>query len=164
MKTVTGCLLALLALRAVAAESVASEARDTAAAFVATQNFVVGRIGRDCLEELGRSETAAEYQKRWQRDNARYHAAAMAYLEARLAELEDPLERDDLERAFYGSVNARGEAAARQLMNQGEKADVCRHAIALVDGGKMDIEAFVEATGQPIMPSLNGLAEWAKSR
>lgn len=141
---------------------VASQSRDAAAAFVATQNFVVGRIGRDCLGELGRSETAAEYRAQWQRENAKYYEASTKYIEARFEKIDDPVERGRVESGYYSSVNGTGDAAADQLLSKGKKKDVCESAIAMIDAGKMNIEAFVQATEQPIMEALTELVEWAR--
>lgn len=155
-------LLALMLPTYAFAATLASDARDSAAAFVATQNFVVGRLGRDCLEILSRPETPREFQQTWQRSNAEYHAASTAYIEARLAEIEDLAERDALEQSYYASVNGRGAAAANQILSKGEKEDVCRSAIALVDNGQMNIDEFVENTNQPVKPSLDELLNWAR--
>ena len=115
-------LYLISACQAVAAagltDGVASQTRDGAAAFVATQNFVVGRIGRDCLGELGRSETAAEYREKWQQANAKYYEASTKYMEARLEEIDDPIERSRLESAYYSAVNGTGDAAADQLLSK----------------------------------------------
>jgi hypothetical protein len=159
-------LLSGLVLSTVAgAAGVASEGRDSSAAFVATQNFVVGRIGRDCLELLGRKESAAEYQQQWQRTNARYHDAAARYMAARLAEIDDEGERDALESAYYDSVNKTGTAAVAQMLDRGEKIENCRYAITIIDAGNMDIDKFVVDTKQPIMAGrLEELVKWAKGR
>ena len=145
------------------AGGIASESRDASAAFVATQSFIVGRIGRDCLGELGRTETPAEYQKQWQRENAKYYDASIKYMEARLEEIEDHAEKDGVENAYYSSVNERGEAAAAQLMGKGSKDEVCTYWVALIDAGKMNIEAFVKASKQPLMESLTERVEWARA-
>ncbi|MGE0484960.1 MAG: hypothetical protein AB7Q81_12535 [Gammaproteobacteria bacterium] len=149
----------------VGAAGVASESRDSSAAFVATQNFIVGRLGRDCLELLGRKESAGEYQQQWQRNNARYHEAAVRYMAARLAEIADEAERDGIEAAYYDSVNRTGEAAVAQMLGKGEKLESCRHAITIVDAGKMNIDEFVVDTRQPLMAArLEELVKWAQSR
>lgn len=142
---------------------VASEARDAAAAFVGTQNFVVGRLGRDCLALLARPESPAEYQQAWQRANARYYDASTRYMEARLAAIEDAEEQNAVESAYYASVNGRGEAAAAQILRDGADVEVCKRALALIDSGKMNVDEFVEATGQPVRAPLDELLEWAAS-
>ena len=143
---------------------VATKARDSSAAFVATQNFIVGRLGRDCLSDIGRSETALEYQTKWQKDNAKYYGAATKYMEIRLAEIADPADRDALERSYYGSVQKTGEAAVSRQFSNGSKSDVCKYAITLVDTGSMNIEEFGKANKLLIMQDLEELVEWAKAK
>jgi hypothetical protein len=143
---------------------VESNARDKSAAFVATQNFIVGRFGRDCLEELKRPETPSQYQQNWQHSNAKYYEAAAKYMRARLAEIDDPVERDQVERAYYASAQKNGETAINQLYGQGRKPEVCKYAITMVDAGNMDIEEFGKVTKRPILNDLAELVEWAKSR
>ncbi len=145
-------------------ERAESQSRDASAAFVATQHFVVGRIGRDCLEELGRSETPLQYIEKWQRDNDKYYAATTQYMAARLSEISDPEERDAVESAYYASARQRGEAAVNQIFSKGPKNEVCKYAVTLVDAGSMNIEEFGNATKQPIMRDLAELVEWAKTR
>jgi hypothetical protein len=143
---------------------VGSKSRDSSAAFIATQNFIVGRLGRDCLGELGRSETPLEYQKKWQKDNAKYFDAATKYMEVRLSQLEDPEQRDAVERAYYASAERTGEAAVGRQFSNGTKRDVCQYAITLVDAGSMNIEAFVKSAKLPVMQDLEELVNWATAK
>ena len=145
------------------AASVESKPRDASATFVETQHFIVSRIGRDCLTEIGRTETPLEYQAKWQRDNARYFDAARKYLATRLTEIENPAARDTVERAFYSSAERTGEAATAQLFSKGAKYEVCKYAMTLVDTGSMNIEEFGKAANLPIMKDLEELVAWAKS-
>lgn len=145
------------------AESVESKARDASSTFIETQHFIVGRIGRDCLAEIGRKETPAEFQRKWQRDNARYFDAARKYLAARLREIENPEARDTVERAFYASAERTGEAATTQLFSKGPKDEVCKYAMTLVDSGNMNIDEFGKATKLPIMQDVEDLATWGSS-
>ncbi len=160
-------LIALVSVGATADDIVGqagSKSRDSSAAFVATQNFVVGRLGRDCLGDMGRSETPLEYQQKWQKENAKYYDAATKYMEVRLSQLEDPAERDAVERSYYASVQKTGEAAISRQFSNGSKSEVCKYAITLVDSGSMNIEEFGKATKLPIMKDLEELAEWAKKK
>lgn len=142
---------------------VASQARDSAAAFVATQDFVVARIGRDCLAELGRPETPAEYREKWRKANAKYYDASSKYMEARFDEIEDPIEKARVQSGYYNSVNGTGDAAADRILRQGSKKDVCKATIELVDAGNMNIETVVETINRPIKDSLDELVKWARS-
>jgi hypothetical protein len=68
--------------------AVAAESRDAATAYLGTANFVVGRIGRDCLPSLGRSETPQAFVGTWQQRNIKFVMASDKYLQARLAEAQ----------------------------------------------------------------------------
>jgi hypothetical protein len=142
---------------------VESKSRDRSAAFVATQNFIVGRLGRDCLKEVGRPETPLEYQQSWQRENARYFAAANKYMAARLAEIADPEERDRVQHAYYAAAQKSGELATKQLYGQGRTSEVCKYALTIVDAGNMNIDEFGKVTKLPIMKDLEELVAWAES-
>lgn len=161
------CMLAIgsgAALAQTAGGEVAAKNRDAAAAFVATQNFIVGRLGRDCLAQIGRSETPLEYQTKWQTDNAPYYGAATKYMDARLAEIENAEERDAVERAYYASVQKTAEAALNRQFSNGSKDDVCKYAMTLVDTGSMNIEEFGKANKLPIMQDLQELVAWSKTK
>lgn len=164
----TRLLIVVLALGGITttvarAESVESQARDASATFIETQHFIVGRIGRDCLAEIGRKETPVEFQQKWQRDNARYFDAARKYLAARLREIENPEARDTVERAYYSSAEKTGEAATAQLFSKGPKDEICKYAMTLVDTGSMNIEEFAKAGKLPIITDLEELASWGST-
>lgn len=145
------------------ADSVESNARDASATFIETQHFIVGRIGRDCLAEIGRKETPLEFQQKWQHDNARYFDAARKYLATRLREIENPAARDTVERAYYSSAQKTGEAATGQLFSKGPKDEICKYALTLVDSGNMNVDEFGKATKLPIMQDIEDLATWGSS-
>ena len=156
--------VALLAAFAAAAEPVAAPARDAAAAFVATQNFIVGRIGRDCLPVMKRSESARDYQAKWQKDNGRYYDAASKYMEQRLAEVGDPAERDRVEQGYYTSVQQRGMAAVGSLFKGGPEPEVCKYALTLIDGGSMNVDTMAAGVKGNLKTDLDALAAWAAAR
>lgn len=162
--TLVGIFVSASVAAADAGVQVGSKSRDSSAAFIATQNFIVGRLGRDCLGDLGRSETPLEYQKKWQRENAKYYDAATKYMAVRLNQLEDLEQRDAVERGYYASAERTGEAAVARQFSNGTKTDVCKYAITLVDTGSMNIEAFVKAAKLPIMHDLEELLEWATKK
>lgn len=155
---------ALLFAAQLSAEPVASQARDASAAFVATQNFIVGRIGRDCLPVMNRSETARDYQQKWQKDNARYYDAATRYMEMRLAAIPDEQERDGLERAYYSSVQGKGMAAVKSLFKNGPDAEVCKYALTLIDGGSMNVDTMAAGVKGNLKTDLDALAVWGEKR
>jgi len=140
-----------------------ARSREASATFVETQHFIVGRIGRDCLTEIGRKETPVEFQTKWQRDNARYFDAARKYLASRLKQIENPEARDTMERAYYDSAERTGEAATAQLFSKGPKNDICKYAMTLVDTGSMNIDEFAKASKLPILQDLEDLANWGKA-
>ena len=150
-------------LTAAHAESVGSQARDASATFVETQHFIVGRIGRDCLAEIGRKETPLEFQQKWQKENARYFDAARKYLATRMAEIENPQARDAVERAYYSSAEKTGETATTQLFSKGPKDEICKYAMTLVDSGSMNIDEFGKAAKLPIMKDVEELATWGSA-
>lgn len=145
-------------------DGVESKSRDASAAFVETQHFIVGRIGRDCLGELKRTETPQEFQAKWQRENARYYDAARKYMTARLSQIENPAARDTVERSYYATAQKTGEAATTQLFSRGPKDEICKYAMTLVDTGSMNIEEFGKAARLPIMPDLEEMAQWGKTQ
>lgn len=142
---------------------VQSDMRDASAAFIATQHFIVGRIGRDCLAEIGRTESPQEYQQKWEEENAAYFAAATKYMAARLEEIEDPAERENVEASYNKSVEGTGEAAAARLLSNGPKNDACKYALTIVDTGSMNIEEYAKIAKLPIMKHLTELVDWAKA-
>ena len=135
-----------------------AKSREASATFVETQHFIVGRIGRDCLEEIGRKETPVEFQAKWQHDNARYFDAARKYLASRLKEIENPEARDTMERAYYDSAQKAGEAATAQLFSKVPENEICKSARTLVDSGNMNIDEFAQASQLPITHALGDLA------
>lgn len=158
-----GLALAVGLPRPLLAAPVASDQRDAVAAFVATQAFIVGRLGRDCLPVLKREESPRDYLGKWQKENARYHDAATRYIERRLAEIEDPVQRDQTEAAYYQSVQAKGMGAVNALFKNGVNEEVCKYALTLIDGGSMNIEPMATAAKGSLLEDLNGLADLMKA-
>lgn len=48
-------------LPALGASQITTESRDASTAYIGTVNFVVGRVGRDCLSKLGRKDSSQEF-------------------------------------------------------------------------------------------------------
>ena len=144
-----------------------SDARDAAAAFVATQAFVVGRLGRDCLELLGRHESPREFIEAWQQQNAKYYDAAIKYMDVRLRQVADntgPSDRDGVERAYNNAVAQRGEAAVNSLFQKGAKDEVCKFELTLIDSGRMNMDAIIGSSALPVLKEVEALATWAATR
>ncbi|MGC3962360.1 MAG: hypothetical protein QM803_03280 [Rhodocyclaceae bacterium] len=135
--------LALLSL-AVGAEPlrIGSESRDAAAAYVGTQNFVVGRMARDCFEILGRSDTPKDFVAAWQSRNQNYYAASVIYMGARLTEVEKTGGEHELKKvatSFQYSVQSQGAATVADFFKKGEKSEVCKRVIGLIENKAFDI-------------------------
>lgn len=142
-------------------DSVTSESRDAASAYMGTTNFVVGRLGRECLSLLGRPETPKEFVGAWQQRNAKYYSASMKYMVKRLdvaLASGGANARDDVARAYGTAVRRNGEGAVADWFSKGSKEDVCKRAVALIDAGAMDVSPKV-----PIYGELEALATWAKA-
>lgn len=158
----TACCLALLAPHLHADEAIARESRDAAAAFMATMNFVVGRLGLECLAEVGRTETPKDFTLAWRQRNADYYAATTAYMTHRLEVAQasggDQL-RETVMREYVTKVRQNGEASVVEWFRTGTRQDACRRAIAAIDAGAMDVSAKA-----PIHAELKALVDWAASR
>lgn len=141
-----------------ARESVATESRDAATAFIGTLQFTVGRIGRDCLVLLQRAETPQEYVKAWLQRNGRYTTAASIYLEARLNEAESKGEgaKNALMRDLASIRNASEENINSLYAKSGKEA-ACKRMIGLIDSGAYDI-----TSSAPIFGELEALLAWAQ--
>jgi hypothetical protein len=141
-------------------QPVATESRDAAAAYIGTNNYMVGRVGRECLALLGRPESPEEFVQSWQRRNAKYFIALQKYMIKRLdrALAEGGTGARDAVASAYGSaVRREGEAIAERWYQQGGKQNGCAKALQLIDTGAMDIGPKV-----PIFHELQALAAWAE--
>jgi len=159
-------LLAIVANAAVAQNTgppAQSDTRDAAAAFIATQHYIVGRIGTDCLSAVGREESPSEFEQKWKDDNASYLDAATKYEAARLDEIYDPAERENAEASYKTTVQGPGELAVKQLLSDRPKDEACKFALEMVDTGSMHIEEYARTAKLPIMKNLIELVEWAKT-
>lgn len=143
-----------------AAEPAASESRDASTAYLGTANFVVGRVGRDCLNLIGRSEPPQAFVATWQQRNTKYLIASQKYMEARLGEAEAAggSERRNVVMGALGSAVRNGaEATVKSWLDRPEKADACRRAVALIDSGKYDVSST-----SPMYAELESLVAWAQ--
>lgn len=141
-------------------DTVVSKSRDAASAFIGTTNFVVGRIGRDCLVLLGRPESANEFVGAWQQRNTRYYAASVKYMVRRLEEAlaaGGAADRDAVAHAYGSAVRREGEATVERWFQQDSKEKVCGRVVSLIDAGAMDVNPKL-----PIFTELEALAAWAQ--
>jgi hypothetical protein len=143
-----------------AADLATSESRDASTAYLGTANFVVGRVGRDCLGLIGRTETPQAFAATWQQRNMKYLMASQKYMEARLGEAEaagGPEKRSAVMNALSAAVRNGAETTVKSWLDRPEKLDACRRAVALVDSGKFDISAT-----SPMYAELESLVAWSQ--
>jgi hypothetical protein len=137
-----------------------TESRNVASAFMGAANFVVGRIGVECLSVLGRLETPREYVNIWQERNAKYYTASTKYV-AKKMEAADALggtvARDAVLKEYSSIVRKEGEATLVEWIGKGNKRDGCQRAVMLIDKGILDVGPEV-----PIYQDLQALAVWSK--
>lgn len=156
------CLLTLCAATAWAqpVAPAASESRDASLAYIGSANFMVGRLGRDCLGLLGRAEPPQRWMQAWRDRNWRYVDAAAKYLEARLQEAQDSggkEKRDAVLQEVTAAVRSSGEKAVASWLGQGDRLETCRRAVSLVEAGGLDIDKRT-----PMFAELEALVAWAE--
>ncbi|MFD1122628.1 hypothetical protein ACFQ2T_08960 [Methylophilus flavus] len=157
-----GLCISILTFNACAQEvdALESESRNVASAFMGAANFVVGRIGIECLSLLGRLETPREYVNIWQERNAKYYTASTKYV-AKKMEAADALggtvARDAVLKEYSSIVRKEGEATLVEWIGKGNKRDGCQRAVMLIDKGILDVGPEV-----PIYQDLQALAVWSK--
>jgi hypothetical protein len=164
MKFVAPLCLAICVITSVPAKaqavSVISESRDASIAFLGTANFVVGRLGRDCLAPIGRNETPQVFVNTWQQRNAKYLLAMQKYLDARLAEAEvagGVAGREKIMRELTIAVQTGASAILKTLLDHPDQYDACRRAINFIDAGRYDVNQSM-----PIFNELEALTRWAQ--
>lgn len=153
----------LLLSGAVMAQSplrVESESRDAAAAFVGTENFMIGRIGRDCMQVLDRMETPQQFVKAWQDRNTKYYVASIRYMSKRLDEAlaeGGAAKRDTVLAVYATNVQRDGDAAAKDWLSRGERKQACEHAVATIESGAADITPKMRMFNE-----LEALVNWVQ--
>lgn len=144
-----------------AAESATSESRDASTAYLGTANFVVGRVGRDCLSMIGRGETPQAFVATWQQRNMKYLSASQKYMDARLGEAEaagGSERRNAVVSALMTAVRNGAETTVKSWLDRPEKTEACKRAVTLIDSGKYDISST-----SPMYAELESLAAWAQN-
>lgn len=112
--------------------SAATESRDASTGYLGTANFNVGRIGRDCLALIGRTETPQAFVSVWQQRNMKYLMAAAKYLEARLAEAEATggvERRNAVISELVAAVRSSAEASAKSRIDAPDKQAACKRVL-----------------------------------
>jgi len=139
---------------------VESESRDAAAAFVGTENFMIGRIGRDCMAVLGRMETPQQFVQAWQGRNSKYYVSSITYMAKRLDEAlaeGGTSKRDTVLSAYVTAIQKDGAAAANDWLSQGERKQACERAVATIESGAADITPKIRMFGE-----LEALTDWVE--
>jgi hypothetical protein len=142
-----------------ASPSPTTESRDASLAYIGTANFVVGRVGRDCLTLLGRSETPQAFVAAWQQRNAKYLHASAKYMEVRLQEAQSTggnERREAVLRALTGAVQSSAAQTVASWLGRGDKLDGCKRAVALIENGTYDF-----TSSSPMFGELESLVQWA---
>jgi hypothetical protein len=156
-------LLAALAVPAAWAQpasALATKSRDDASIYVSTGNFIVGRIARECLALVGRSESPQQFVSQWQQRNARYVSASAKYMERRMDEAAasgGAQRREALLQELRVAVQGGGEALVQGWLENGRKEESCMRAVTLLDTGALDISPKT-----PIHDDLEALVRWAE--
>ncbi|MFA7351366.1 MAG: hypothetical protein WC009_11440 [Methylotenera sp.] len=155
---------AVLALATIAngetTSSVTSESRDASTAYLGTSNFVVGRIGRDCLTLLNRPETPQAFVLAWQQRNAKYLMASQKYMGARLEEAEasgGAEKRNSVMSELTAVVKNGAESIVKSWLDRPDKNEACKFAVSLIESGAYDVSST-----SPIFSELEGLVSWAQ--
>lgn len=138
----------------------AIESRDAATGHIGYTNYLVGRVGRDCLSQLNRFETTQEFVKAWQQRNSKYVSAAAKHMEARLNEAQaagGAVKRDALLRAITTPIQNSAAATVKSWLERGDKIEACKRAVTLIELGVYDVSKTT-----PLFAELESLAEWGK--
>lgn len=141
-------------------DALESESRNVASAFIGAANFVVGRIGIECLGLLGRLETPREYVNIWQERNAKYYDASTKYIAKKMEAAEATggvVARDAVLKEYSTIVRKEGEGTIVDWIGKGNKKEGCHRAVMLIDQGILDVNADI-----PVYQDLEALAVWAK--
>lgn len=141
---------------------VESESRDAAAAFVGEENFMIGRIGRDCMSVLGRMETPQQFVETWQRHNSKYYSATIKYMSRRLDEARAEggmAKRDTVLATYTSNIQSSGEASANDWLARGDRKQACERAVTAIENGAVDITLKLRMFGE-----LQALANWAQQQ
>jgi hypothetical protein len=140
--------------------TIASESRDASLAYIGTMNFIVGRVGSECLSTLGRSESPQKFVAAWQQRNTKHLNAAAMYMEKRLEEAQangGAEKKASVFRAVTSVSRANGETVIRSWFAKDTKEVACERAVGLVEAGAFDFTPKM-----PMFSELESLALWAQ--
>jgi hypothetical protein len=138
----------------------AVESRDAATGFVGSMQFTVGRIARDCLASLGRTESPQAFVEAWLLRNGKYAAAASAHVEQRMNEAEAKGEgAKNLVLREIAAVRGEAERGIHSLYERNGKEVVCKRMVALIESGGYDVTPRL-----PMFNEIEALLMWAQKR
>jgi hypothetical protein len=134
-----------------------SESRDAATGFIGTRQFFVGRIGRDCLSRIGRTQTPKQFVDAWIQRNSRYVISAQKYLAKRAGEAEakgEEATKDLLEE--LAKLRVENEARITSAFGPLDNEKSCQKAVDYIESKQFDITPDV-----PMFEELESLVRWA---
>lgn len=140
--------------------SATSESRDASTAYIGTANFVVGRVGRDCLSVLGRTETPQAFVRVWQQRNIKYLMASQKYLDLRFGEAERSGGAENRKAnmgALAEAVRSGAESTVKSWLDRPDKGEACKRAVAIIESGAYDFSPT-----SPMFTELENLLSWAQ--
>jgi len=141
-------------------DAATSESRDASIAYIGTANFVVGRVGRDCLVMLGRTETPQAFVAAWQQRNVKYLMASQKYMDARFGEAEatgGKEKRNAVMSALTAAVRTGAESTVKSWLDRPNRDEACKRSVALIESGAYD---FLPTS--PMYGELESLVSWAQ--
>lgn len=120
-----------------------SEPHNAAAAAIGTQNFIVGRMAKECYATIGKPESfVQEFTQAWQKRNDPYLTAAIMYTANLLSYYErtqGPEIKQAVLQAYVQAVRGQGAAAVADRFASGSRVEVCNRFISQVDAGLFDV-------------------------
>jgi hypothetical protein len=162
MKVFSFALLLFLVSASALAQSrapVASESRDASAAYILTQNFIIGRYANQCFTLVGRTDTPKSFEKAWQRRNTPYLNAAFKYMDQRLLEAQAKygvVGRNQVASALNATISNNGMGAVDDALSKGDKTAACEKVITLIEKKIFDID-----NRSPMFDELRALLTYA---
>ena len=136
-----------------------SEPHSAAAAAISTQNFIVGRMARDCTSVLSKPASyAKDREQAWQERNREYVDSATMFAANTLSyakRIGGPDAEKKVYEAFITSVQSNGIAAVNDQMHGAPtKLEACSRFEAAVDAGKFDV-----TPSHPFYKELNEIVQ-----
>jgi hypothetical protein len=145
---------------AAAETSTASGAHDSVASYLGYLNFKVGRLGRDCLSVLDRTETPQEFVTAWHGRNRVYLAAAQTYMQLRLDEIKASAGQQAHDAMLHEITSAAAQSATDEvnsMLARGSNAEACKRALLSIESKEMDVTPQA-----PRFAEFEAMRRWAE--